>query len=160
MAFNVQQFYSHISGKKDLAKKYNFELISGPFPMQCEMAEIPGKSFFTAEGRTYGPVYKVPYQSNFEPMNVSFLCTNIFDERKYFEDWLGQITTNDFNYNYQPSYGKQLVFVQYDDAGKIICRVKLIDAWPVSVSPMELNWSSNTYHKLNVQLMYYRYELT
>ena len=161
MAFNVNEFRSNISTKNDLAKRYNWQITAGvPFPLQCDVAEIPGRSFYTAEGKTYGPTYKVPYQSQYEPMNLSIICTNKFDERQYFENWAKLITTDDFNFNYQNTYTKQVELLQYDDAGTVVCTIKLIDAWPTTIAPMELNWADNSYHKLNIQLTYYRYILS
>lgn len=163
MAFNVNQFYSNISKRNDLAKRYNFEVqiasAGSWLTMQCEAAEIPGKSFLTAEGKIYGPVYKVPYQTQYEPISLTIVCTNEFDERQFFENWTSKITSDDFNFYYQPTYTSLVYIRQYSDSGTVISTTTLYDAWPSAISPMGLDWSDGSYHKLGVQMTYYSYKM-
>ena len=46
--------------------------------LQCESAELPGKTLATADVKVYGPTFKVPYQTQYSDMNLTFLCTNEF----------------------------------------------------------------------------------
>ncbi len=43
--------------------------------LQCESAELPGRSFATEDVRTYGPIRKVPYQTAFNDAAFTFYCT-------------------------------------------------------------------------------------
>ena len=65
--------------------------------LQCENAELPGRSLLTHEAKVYGPTFKVPYQTQFQSTRLSFMCTNDFFERKLFEKWIQSIMPLDTN---------------------------------------------------------------
>ena len=44
---------------------YGGSSISRYLALQCEAAELPGKSLLTSEAKIYGPVFKVPYQTQY-----------------------------------------------------------------------------------------------
>ena len=44
--------------------------------------------------------------------------------------------------------------IQYDDFIKKIFAVELIDAYPIAVNQLDLDWSSDGYHKLTVDFAY------
>ena len=134
--------------------------------LQCETTELPGRSVLTQEIDIYGPVYKRPYKAAYGEIPFTFVCTNDFYEKKLFDVWMeSMVPTDTHNVRYaksesnQRQYTSDVVIVQYDDFIKQIYAVKLIDAFPVSVSPMGLNWSDDGFHRLSVQFAYTKYEL-
>ena len=62
--------------------------ISRYLSLQCESAELPGRNIGTADVKIYGPSFKVPTSTSYNDMNLTFLCTNDFYERKLFDKWL------------------------------------------------------------------------
>jgi hypothetical protein len=50
--------------------------ISRYLALQCESTELPGKSILTQDAKVYGPGYKIPYQTQFADISLTFLCTN------------------------------------------------------------------------------------
>ena len=56
--------------------------------LQCETAELPGRTLMTQEAKVYGPSFKVPYQSQYNEITLTFLSTNEFWERKLFDRWI------------------------------------------------------------------------
>ena len=119
--------------------------------LQCETAELPGKTFFTADAKIYGPIYKVPYQRSYNDINLSFICTNQFYERKLFERWTEAIMPPDTNNMRFPKGEKSRYFI------KKIYVVNLEDAFPVGVAPQPLNWSDDGFHRLTVSFAYQKY---
>ena len=65
--------------------------------LQCEAAELPGKTLQTADVKIYGPTFKVPYQTQYSDTTLTFLCTNEFYERKLFDRWMEAIHPSDTN---------------------------------------------------------------
>jgi hypothetical protein len=65
--------------------------------LQCEAAELPGRTLQTADVKIYGPTFKVPYQSQYGDTTLTFLCTNEFYERKLFDRWIEAIHPSDTN---------------------------------------------------------------
>jgi hypothetical protein len=116
--------------------------------LQCETAELPGRTLMTHEAKVYGPTYKVPYQSQYNEMTLTFLCTNEFWERKLFDRWIEAIMpsdTNNMRYAKDEAtrYMTPIKVIQYDDFIKQIYAVELIDAFPTGVSAQPLSWSED-----------------
>ena len=71
--------------------------ISRYLSLQCESAELPGKNLVTEDVKIYGPTFKIPYQTQYNEITLTFICTNDFYERKLFERWLEAIMPTDTN---------------------------------------------------------------
>jgi len=138
--------------------------ISRYLALQCESAELPGKTLMTQEGKIYGPTFKVPYQTQYSDASLSFLCTNEFYERKLFERWIEAINPTDTNNlrfakGAKSRYLTNIKIIQYDDFIKRIYAVELIDAFPIGIGPQALNWSEDNFHRLPVQFAYQKYKV-
>jgi len=140
--------------------------ISRYLAMQCESAELPGKTLQTADVKIYGPTFKVPYQTAYGggDTTLGFLCTNEFYERKLFERWMEAIMPPDTN-NLRFAKGKDskyltnIKIVQYDDFIKKIFAVELMDAFPTGIASQPLSWSEDGFHRLSVQFAYQKYRV-
>ena len=144
-------------------KSYSDHNITRYLSLQCENAELPGVSLLTQEAKVYGPIYKVPYQKQYNDMTLNFIATNDFYERKLFDKWIECIMPNDTNNLRFPKsekggYMTDITVIQFDEFIKQIYAVKLIDAFPISVAPMSLSWSDDSFHRVSVQFSYQRYE--
>lgn len=131
--------------------------------LQCETAQLPGKVLQTADVKIYGPTFKVPYQKQFNEINLGFLCTNDFYERKLFDQWIDAImpaSTNNLRYarDEETRYLTNIKVIQYDDFIKQIYAVELIDAFPIGVASQDLSWSDDGFHRLSVQFAYQKYK--
>jgi hypothetical protein len=131
--------------------------------LQCESAELPGKTLQTADVKIYGPSFKVPYQKQYNDISLGFICTNDFYERKLFDSWISSIMnpiTNNlrFSHDEETRYMSNIQILQYDDFIKQVYAVKLIDAFPIGVAAMPLAWGDDGYHRLTVQFAYQKYE--
>jgi hypothetical protein len=130
--------------------------------LQCESAELPGRTFQTADVKIYGPTFKVPYQTQYGDTSLTFLCTNEFYERKLFERWMEAIQPSDTNNMRFPKgdttrYMTNIKIIQYDDFIKQIFAVELIDAFPIGIAPQALSWGEDGFHRLSIQFAYQRY---
>jgi hypothetical protein len=130
--------------------------------LQCESAELPGRTLQTQEVKIYGPSFKVPYQTQYNEITLTFLSTNDFWERKLFDRWIEAIhpsDTNNMRYAKGPqTYMTPIKIIQYDDFIKQIYAVELIDAFPIGVSAQPLSWSEDGFHRVSVQFAYQRYK--
>ena len=149
-------------GQQDEYSKTSNASMSRYLALQCEAAELPGKTLQTADVKIYGPTFKVPYQTQYSDMGLTFLCTNEFYERKLFDRWMECIHPTDTNNLRFPKgqssrYLTNIKIIQYDDFIKQIYAVELIDAFPIGVAPMSLNWAEDGFHRLSVQFGYQRF---
>jgi hypothetical protein len=130
--------------------------------LQCENAEFPGKTLQTADVKIYGPIFKVPYQTQYPDTALTFLCTNDFYERKLFDRWMEAIMPTDTNNmrfpkGNQSRYMTNIKIIQYDDFIKQIHAIELIDAFPIGIAPQQLSWSEDGFHRLTIQFAYQKY---
>jgi hypothetical protein len=131
--------------------------------LQCESAELPGKTLNTADVKIYGPTFKVPYQTQYTDTTLTFLCTNEFYERKLFDRWIEAIMPSDTNNLRFPKdeetrYMTNIKIIQYDEFIKQIYAVELIDAFPIGVASQQLSWSDDGVHRLSVQFAYQKHK--
>lgn len=152
------------SGPKDPGTETSNASLSRYLALQCETAELPGRTLLTQESKVYGPSFKVPYQSQYNDINLGFICTNDFYERKLFDRWLEAIHPSDTNNMRFPKgnstrYMCNITIIQYDEFIKKIYSVQLIDAFPIGVAAQPLSWAEDNFHRLSVQFAYQRYKV-
>ena len=149
-------------GQQDEYSKTSNSSMSRNLALQCESAELPGKTMQTADVKIYGPTFKVPYQTQYSDTSLTFLCTNDFYERKLFDRWMEAIHPTDTNNLRFPKgdksrYMTNIKIIQYDDFIKQIYAVELIDAFPIGVAPQALSWSDDSFHRLQISFAYQKY---
>lgn len=122
---------------------------------RCEIAQLPGRTLATTDQRTYGPIQKHPYLTTYTDIDLTLIVTDGLIEKKIFDNWIEYInptSTNDFNY--RRSYETALTINQYDVTDKLSYSVNLYEAYPISMNQLDLDWSSEGYHKLMVTFAY------
>ena len=149
-------------GQQDEYSKTSNSSMSRNLALQCEAAELPGKTLTTADVKIYGPTFKVPYQTQYGDTSLTFLCTNEFYERKLFDRWMEAIHPSDTNNLRFPKgdktrYMTNIKIIQYDDFIKQIYAVELIDAFPIGVAPQSLSWGDDAFHRLQISFAYQKY---
>ena len=130
--------------------------------LQCESAELPGKSIQTQTVSIYGPSFEVPYLAAYADTNFTFLCTNEFYERKLFDKWMEAMIPNDthnirFPKGQGTNYLTNIKIIQYDDTIKQVYAVELLDAFPKAIGSQGLSWSDDGFHRLTVSFTYHKY---
>ena len=161
----VANFSDSITGRgRDIQSQTANPLMSRYLALQCEAAELPGKTLQTADVKIYGPTFKVPYQTQYSDITLTFLCTNEFYERKLFDRWLEAIMptdTNNMRYSKDDStrYMTNISVIQYDDFIKKIYVIELMDAFPYGIAPQTLSWADDGSHRLGVQFAYQKYRV-
>jgi len=150
------------SGQQDEYSKTSNASLTRYLALQCENAELPGKTFQTNEVRTYGPTFKVPHQVQYSDASLTFICTNDFFERKLFDRWMEAIMptdTNNFRYpkDNATRYMTNIKIIQYDEFIKQIYAIELMDAFPIGIAAQTLNWSEENFHRLSIQFAYQKY---
>jgi hypothetical protein len=149
-------------GERDEQARSSNPSVTRYLALQCESAELPGKTLATADVKIYGPTFKVPYQTQYGDTSFTFLCTNDFFERKLFDRWTEAIMPSDTNNlrfpkGAQSRYMTNIKIIQYDEFIKQIHAVELIDAFPIGIAPQQLSWSEDGFHRLSVQFAYQKY---
>ncbi len=131
--------------------------------IQCETAQLPGKSFSTQEHRIYGPVRKLPYVATFtSTLDLTFRLGEDYKERSIFDEWQNIImdrTTNMFNYYRE--YVTDFVIHQFDQQDERLYSVKVLEAWPEAIQPIEFSSEAqNTYNRQTITFAFRQWEET
>ena len=161
MPGNINDFLTSFKG--DLARPSRFEVyITGErdLTLRCETAELPGKTMVTHDQKFYGTIEKYPYQHSYNDMNLTFIVGDDMYERIFFDDWMDSVggTQSNFNFNYKDTYVRDVLVTQFDLYGNPSYKVKLINAYPIAVNQLDLDWSTDGHHKLTVVLAYTYWE--
>jgi len=173
MAGSISQFIS--SFNTDVARSARFDvtinipLVLLPYVstsrkvnLRCESASLPGRTIATADRKIgAAPVQKIPYQTTYNDMEMTFIVSDDMSEKVLFEGWMEAINpTSNYNFNYKSNYVTDILVNQYDVTNKLTYQVVLQDAFPIAINQLDLNWSSNDYHKLTVVFAYTRWQNT
>lgn len=169
MAFNTDQFRAHFSSHDDFARPSKFEArISAPnglggggdaagLRFQCEAAEFPGYNLTTVDGRIYGVAQPVAAIASFADITLTFICAGDLWEKRFFDRWMNYIAPiNNYNFRYKDSYSGKIEILQFPEGPtpSPIYSVTLYNAFPISMSGMQLNWSDDGIHRLPVVFKY------
>lgn len=166
MAGSINDFKSSFRG--DLARSNKFDVniniplvlipyISGARSLvyRCENAQLPGRTFATTEQKTYGPIEKYPYLTTYNDIDLTFIVDDDMQQKILFDAWLNFINPLYNNHiRYKQEYATILTINQYDVTNKLSYSCNLYDAYPISMNQMDLDWSGDGYHKLNVTFAY------
>jgi hypothetical protein len=144
MPSKIQDFLSNFT---DVAKPSRFEVTIGPktyndissseLILRCETAELPSRTYATAEQK-FGsnPVEKFPYQVQFNDLNLTFIVDDDMKAKYFFN-------IRQYNKYHEQSYA-----------------VNFLEAYPISVNQLDLDWSAEGHHKLTVVFAYTSWQKT
>lgn len=156
--------------------QYLIDLKYGDFLRQftylSDSTEMPGRAFMSIDNRYYGPNFKLPFQSQYEDISITFLCRTQSFERQFFDDWMEIINpTNIWDFNYRDSYRANIEVYQLADFGTIVqsgagrpdtsntapravYKWTIWDAYPVIVNPQAVTWADDNFQRLSISFTY------
>lgn len=125
----------------------------------CEAAEIAGRSFQTIDARYYGPSFKVPFQSVYNDLNLTFMCKNGMKEKKFFDFWHNIINPNNsYDFEYLDDYTSSITIFTLDEAGNANYKQVFGKAYPLMVLPVQTTWADDQIARLNITFTYRDYK--
>lgn len=174
---NINDFIAQISNG-NLAKPSLFDVIVTP-PTQllqnsssydlmyrCESIDLPGRNVLTSDYTIYGLSKKIGYGSTVNDINLSFILSEDYNEKLFFESWVdlitgsyrtGDVSQNMFEIGYYKDYVGTIVLRNYDETGQESKRTTFYEAYPTNIGNVSLSWADgSTIAKLPVQI-FYRY---
>jgi hypothetical protein len=167
MAGTISEFRS--SFNTDVARASRFD-VSIPIPLalrntkvdtrqlsfRCDKAEMPGRTFDTAEKRMgSAPIEKFPYHTKYGDVTLDFIVSDDMKEKIFFDSWMDLINpTTDYNFQYKTNYAVDVSINQYDVTNKLTYTATLIEAYPTNINEMSLDWNTDGYHKIAITFVY------
>ena len=174
MAFNINEFSAQLD-QKGVAKPSLFEVLVGRAggsqtneerDMVCRATAInfPSRQVLVAENFVYGVPSPVAFGSATNGyMNITFISSEYYDERAYFENWIDDIVgtyrktkvaTNMYDISYPKDYYGTVTIYTYTDVGENSLLLTLQDCFPVDVRTQDLNWGDPGVSYTQVTLAY------
>jgi hypothetical protein len=171
MAGTIDNFRG--SFKTDVARPSRFD-VTIPIPLQlatfigtarnltyrCENAQLPGRTFETTTKKLgSAPVEYFPYHTNYQQATLEFIVSDDMSEKLFFDAWMELINpTTDFNFQYKASYAVDITINQYNVSNQLTYAGVLQEAFPIDVNQLDLDWSTDSYHKLSVVFAYRQWQ--
>lgn len=126
----------------------------------CSGATIPGVQIQTVDFSGAKQATKVANTFIHEEVTLKFILTNDYYIKKLFDNWLGQVVSTDNHMvGYKDDYSCDVIIQQLNPKGNVVYGVKLIKAFPTTVTGIEFDASNeNAYGELNVTMSYDKFE--
>jgi hypothetical protein len=174
MASGISTFLSTFT--TDVARPSRFD-VNIPIPLslatyistarnltfRCESASLPGRTLATTAKKIgSAPVEYFPYHTDYQQSQMTFIVSDSMEEKLFFDTWMELINpTSDYNFQYKSNYTSDISINQYGVSNALTYSGVLLEAFPIDVSQMELDWSSvDSYHKLTVVFVYKQWQNT
>jgi hypothetical protein len=124
----------------------------------CESTELPGRGLSSLDVRYYGPKFKIPFQTEYEDVNMSFICRSDSQERRFFDDWMDIINPiNSYDFNYKDDYVASVDLFLMDELNEPSYHFTLLKAYPILVNPQPVTWADSEFLRLGITFTYHRW---
>lgn len=122
----------------------------------CETAQLPSRNIATNEYFTNMKARKMPYSYINDDVSFTFLLTGDYYLKDVFDGWINKIVDMDTKtLHYKDDFVSEVEIQQLNDQNIPVYSCKLLKAFPISVSGVELaNTSENTVARLTVSFAY------
>lgn len=164
---NISDFVSSI-GKAGLARsnRYTVEMVLPSTTynnneyrkmlLLCESVQLPGLNLNTAQIRTFGEIREMPYEMNFDPVQLSFYVDGEMVVKGIFDQWIQSVQRgNTRNFNYYENYIADTVKIHVEDlTDDTKYTVTLYEAYPKTVTPVQMGYDQKDIMKLQVTMNY------
>lgn len=177
--FNIGDFIANMNSR-NFAKTALFDVIITPPPSlqsdvammyqltyRCESTDMPGRNVLTYDSILYGLPTKFAYGSSMNEIQLSFILSEDYTEKEFFEQWIdkitgnyrnGEITQNMFEIGYYKDYIGTMLIRNYTETGEVSKETELFEAYPINIGNVQLNWQNGAeIAKLPVTIAYKYY---
>ena len=125
----------------------------------CKSCTLPGKRISTTEATHNHNLSKKPYSAATDEVTMSFIMTNDYYIKKYFDMWQEMIVdTSSKHYKtfYKKEYSTDVTIQQLSASNDVIpgYTIELMNAYPIQVGAVELNNESDGLMEINVTWEY------
>jgi len=130
-------------------------------PLRCQKASLPDMSIQTNQVTYYGVPTKYPYENSTSSLSIDVISSGNLWEREFFTAWQNYIIdygTKDKNPTFDVAYYRDFVTSAeldvYNADGEIVTTFAFDNIWPMTMTSVELDWSSKESLSFSVELAY------
>jgi len=113
--------------------------------LSCQNAVFPDKNFTTVDDRRGNPhKVKIPYDVDHSDVTFTFQINSLMTERDVIESWMNYIYDEKTeSFALSGNYVTDIHVIQFNQARVPVKHIKLIDAYPISMSEIALGYDMN-----------------
>lgn len=166
----LNEFISILKGD-GLAREYRFEVVITPplsvsskvgstekLVLYCQSASMPGINFLSNPVLTFGESREVIYNRTFEPVELEFMVNSHMEAKTYFDAWtdtiIDPVTRLSAYYNDYVGTIDISQLLYSIDGKEARYTVRLYEAFPKAIQPIQYSYSSKETTKLRVTIQY------
>lgn len=163
MPFNVAKFRTSITSR-DILRPNKFRVrifnppglaaseMDGEMELWGEMTEIPMFQLGTGAMQRfgYGSIEKRPVMPQYQEISTYFIADGAGEIWRFFKDWLRLIVKNTmedgegiYELAYKDAYLTDMQMTVFKQTGEEAFTVVLVDAFPIQLGSIKLQWSDN-----------------
>ena len=156
MPFTINDFRQGIQGVGGIARPNLFEVritgtaantFAAAFPFQCKIATIPPSTMGVIEVPYFGRMIKVPGNRTFDNLSVTVINDEDYRIRNSVERWMAKMNHHETNTSRTKMEAIQadITITHFKVSGDPTAGGgwTFVDAFPVSLSEISLDWGSN-----------------
>lgn len=180
--FDISKFASNVSSGFTRTNLFIVQISTPPFyegsadflQFLCSSSQLPGISLDTSSQKLwgYGPSQNIPHGASFQPINMTFYSDGDGKMLQFFNDWTQSIVSYGnkaskykgapyAELQYPENYYTTIDILYYSPVGTdpYLCCYHLTEAYPMGVSPINVNWASTgQLAQITVPITYRNYE--
>jgi hypothetical protein len=155
-----------------MAKSHRFEVAvyAPPFlgggieklsSLFAEGTQLPQTRLNVSPMRMFGPPRYLPHYAEYggDNLSINFYLDRSMEVKRFFDRWIDGVIDRKSNLAYYYSnYISSIEIAQLDEQDKVTYAVKLIDAYPIAVNPVQLDSGNIGVSRLNVTFTYKKWE--
>ena len=121
----------------------------------CDQVQIPGLNLATIQNRTFGEFREVPYEKLYGDIQMSFYVDNNMTVKSMFDDWMNLIQSpTSRSFEYYDNYTTSMQIEVEDTSNRLRHRTYIYEAYPKTISPIQMDYASKDVMKLQVNMQY------
>ena len=123
--------------------------------LYCDNINLPGLTVETTPAKTFGEVREMPYQKQYDNINMGFYVDNNMSVKLLFDAWMNAIQDPvSRTFNYYKDYTTDINIEVYDIANKSKYAVTLFQAYPKTLNAVQMDYGNKEVMKLSVSMNY------
>lgn len=141
-----------------------------------KVAQLPGYYIQTTDVARYGfgPQEKTAYGTSYNDITIKFIGDGKGEIYKFFYNWIQGIVRGDidpttgkidsnakgaYEVEFREDYAVDVDITTYDEQGESILLSRMVSAYPVNITELELDWGSEDIMEFSVQFTFRRAQI-
>lgn len=153
---NIRQIQSIVNANFLRGNRFRVRTGLGQFvDERCCSVSWPNITYSTFNWKNAGPNIKVPYEPVFDGVRLEFYCDHNGTVPSAIRRWNRSVLTDNLQFQYFSDYVRDVTISEYNTSNEMVHQKILVNAYPVTVEPVQLGFElNNQVEKIAILLEY------